>query len=833
MIYYLVLIINYTFSIVYKRFLNSLSFCFQWFSLFFVTESIMGRYFFDTLKHSSKIRTMKKILLIAFIFSWKMILLGQDTYTLQIVNTQNLPLKNIEVTAVNSTKNVTVKTTTNTTGIAVFTLTEPGKYTFSYLEMKDAASYEKREGMTGFGEKKITYDPKKTFVVQPKVSRANMVFTTKTAQQQKGQPNMAKLDLIVHEPNEAYVPNLDVEVVDLIDKIKYKGKTNGIGICTFYIPINRRYEVDIAGKESLMNFEIPNFPNIQMEQTAYYEKTKVKEIAKGDTIVQSDITQTHGTSTHVLFTLTLKDYEDNLLNGENVYLKAQNKKRVYAGKTNEKGICKFMVEKGSDYLVNLKHEQNICLVEAPDNNSATTVTAQRRYRGSAVVERMIAEQIAERKRMEEQERLDKIAAETWEKERPAREAAAKKSEEYRLASEKEKERRINTGQFVPSFESTPIRKADIPSNYLTKTTNGYDLNFPSCGPIGTPTIAGDKLITKAGYYSNQLYCLQASTGQYIWGIEFGESGPSPAVLHNGVLLINTESCTLYAVDVATGTLLWSHWLSNYLYSTPTAIGNSVFAVYSYGGKPVLVSFDLRSGNFNWMKTVDDECIASPVADGNEIHLASKSGTYYVFNKDTGAPFLTSQAIRAVSSPTITETKIYLTAEVGGTEKLIELDRKTLKTNKIYTTPLTTIDNMNGNSLDGINGQMNYNGSHPIVYKNKVVIVTDNSSIIAFDALSEKLLWKQACQTTSNQIPIVANNTVIIGKTNGEVVSYDIFTGQPKILQKGKDSIDSQPICSNGFLYIAAAGVLHVVKSAQNIPWTQWNKDAGHNLYWRE
>lgn len=754
---------------------------------------------------------MKKILLFVLIFVCHPILLGQDSYTLQIIDTKNNPMKNIEVTGYNSAKNVTVKATTNTTGTATFTLTEPGRYTFSYLEMKDATSYEKREGTHGYGEKRVTYDPKQSFAVKLKASREGIVFKTMTAQQQKGQVNMGKLDLILHEPNEAYVPKLEVEVVDLIDKVKYKGITNAFGVCTFYIPINRSYEVDIAGKESLMSFEMPNFPNIQIEQTAYYEKTKVKEIAKGDTIVQSEITQTHGTSTHVHFTLTLKDYEDNLLNGENVYVKAQNKKRVYAGKTNEKGICKFMLEKGSNYLVNLKHEQNICLVEAPDNNSASTVTIQRRYRGSTVVERMIADQIAERKRMEQLE----------------------KEQEFRLSGEKERERIINTGQFVPSFVSTPVRKAEAPSNYLTKTTDGFDLNFSSCGPIGTPTLSEDKLITKAGYYSNQLYCLQANTGKYIWGIEFGESGPSPAVLHNGVLLINTESCTLYAVDVATGTLLWSHWLSDYLYSTPTATGNNVFAVYSYGGKPVLTCFDLRSGNFKWLKAVDNECIATPVADGNEIHLTSRSGSYYIFNTETGMPIMNSKALKAVSSPTITETKIYLTAEVGGTEKLIELDRKTLKTTKVYNSPLTAIDNLNGSSMDGINGQMNYNGSHPIVYKNKVVIVTDNANIMAFDALSEKLLWKQACQTTSNQIPIVANNTVIIGKTNGEIVSYDILTGQPKIIHNTKSSVDGQPLSHNGFIYVSAAGILHVIKSTKNIPWKQWNKDAGHNLYWRE
>jgi hypothetical protein len=31
------------------------------------------------------------------------------------------------------------------------------------------------------------------------------------------------------------------------------------------------------------------------------------------------------------------------------------------------------------------------------------------------------------------------------------------------------------------------------------------------------------------------------------------------------------------------------------------------------------------------------------------------------------------------------------------------------------------------------------------------------------------------------------------------------------------------------LFVASAGVLSVVKSLVKFPWSQWNKDAGHNL----
>ena len=62
---------------------------------------------------------------------------SQYTFTLKIKDTQGMPLKNIEVKAINDEANVTLTKITDATGTAIFDLTTAGLYNFSYLENKN------------------------------------------------------------------------------------------------------------------------------------------------------------------------------------------------------------------------------------------------------------------------------------------------------------------------------------------------------------------------------------------------------------------------------------------------------------------------------------------------------------------------------------------------------------------------------------------------------------------------------------------------------------------------------------------------------------------------
>lgn len=731
-------------------------------------------------------------------------LFGQYTYTFRIKDTQNSPMPNVLVTAENQAAKIVLKERTNSEGKAIFTLTVPGTYIFSYLELKEVAKAEVEKGMRGTFSRSVTYDPKGYFAEKPKADRTGVVFKTIPAMQNRGLNNQAKVTIVLKKIDRTTVPDIDITLVSMKDKTKYTSKSNSIGQTVFYLPIDQTYEIDVENLVAYQTLKVANFANMEMTEVVFFEKTKTPEKVKGDTVFQNAVTNTTGTSTHDLFTFQLKDLEGAPLSNESVFLQSTTSKRVYAGKTNEKGTCVLLIEKGGNYAVNVKYESNLLLVEAPVSSGFHSSGATRRYRGSLEIEKMMAEQKAQMERAQEAMRLDALRPKPGDKD------------------------------YLITYRSTPIQPLKRPSDlsYLTKTPEGLKIDFNgNAGTVGTPTIIDGFLYSREGLYSANYYCTHATTGTFVWGVALGESGISPAVYHKGVLLINTASCTLYAIDAKTGELLWSKWLAGYVYSTPSADESDVFVVYKHGGTPVLVSFDLISGKLNWMQRVDDETIACPVVADNEVHVASQSGSYSVFNKKTGSKIKTLTTYKMVSSPTVTSDKIYITARIENEEQVIVLDRKSFSLSKKYPVKMVSTKISGKRDVDETD-QMNYNGSHPVVYQNKYLIVTDATHLYAFDVQSEKLLWQQDVLTNADQLPIIANNMVIITTTAGDVKSFDVESGTSKIIKKSTGNCEGQPIASNGWLYLATGGFLTVVKSIQNFEWNQWNKDAGHNTEWK-
>lgn len=758
-------------------------------------------------------------LFVLFLFTNFCSFAQESVFTLRIKDTQNKPIPNIVVTGEHSEGKVVLKATTNAAGEAVFKLSEPGFYNFSYLEMKNVIKKEVKEGFYGTFSQSVVYDPKGVFAEKPKADRTGIIFVDVPPLQLRNDKKSAEVTILVKKQDGTLVTNAAVKMICVADKTRFSSTSNSQGKALFYVPMGKDYEIDMDQTIAYKTLSVPNYEGLQMTEVVFYEKTNIREIIKGDTIIQSPITNTNGTSTHLLYTLTLSNYENKPLENEPIYMNAVNGKRVYKGVTNEKGICVFLLEKGTDYVLNFKYEQNVHLVEAKQTQGFTMASSTRRYRGSKEIEAILAAQKEEMRKAEESRKL-------------AEEARLKQIEENKkLIAQYKKTALIPLPPITitPTYRETPVKSIPAPEDYLKKTSDGYTIDFNSkSGTIGTPTVIDNRLYSQQGVYSSNYFCLNAGTGGFVWGLELGESGLSPAVYHQGVILINTYSCTLYAIDAVSGQLLWSKWLAGTVYSTPTAADDDVFVVYKHGGKPVLVSFNLRSGKFNWMQEIDNEAIACPVVEGEEVHVASQGGTYYIFNKETGVRTATTKDVFVLSSPSILGDKIFVTARINEVEKLISLDRKTLDVKQVFDSPLSAL------TAGGAVEQMNFNGSHPVVYQNKYIVVTDSDHIYTFDALTEKKLWDQTVKLSKEQVPVIANNTIYVVGENGAVITYDIATGKQLKLLNGNlgQQTEGQPIFGNGFFFIAAAGILKAVKTTTKLNWNQWNKDAGHNLVWK-
>ena len=212
-----------------------------------------------------------------------------------------------------------------------------------------------------------------------------------------------------------------------------------------------------------------------------------------------------------------------------------------------------------------------------------------------------------------------------------------------------------------------------------------------------------------------------------------------------------------------------------------------------------------------------------------MHVASRSGSYYIFDKVSGNFIKTSKTVKAVSSPTLTPENIYITATKDNLEQLLVLDRKTLQPKKRY--PMGLAPYKIGDELLAYE-QMNFNGARPIVYKNKYVVLTDSVKIVVFDAETEKVVWQKPLKVHLNQIPIVANNRIIIASNEGAVMSFNIATGESQKLQQIQGEADGQCIVNKGLLYLGINGVLIVLKETSKIENKKWSKDASHNTYWK-
>jgi len=765
-----------------------------------------------------------KIQSLLFSLLFPIIFYSQTTVSITIRDTRGSKMSGVRTNVYCAENGVRVVKVTGSTGKVVFELTEKGVYEFNYLTEKPAFTFEVK-GSGGTIGRSITYDPKGIYKKPVKIDRSKIAFKNVNQENVKFEKRSGtgSFTLLLENKSREAVENTKVAMVDAVGKTIYSSITDSKGKALFVIPLKRNFEIDVDGFKAFEFVKLKNSNGNWFEYTVSYEKTSVDQIVKNDTIKQNSITQTSGTSTHAYFEVFVIDYNGNPLESEPVYLKQLDSETVFESKTDKKGRVEYLLPNGHEYLVNLMHENNVRLIDLSKTEGYRRLRLSVRYRGSEAIEEMLAEREKQRLAMIEQAKLDSIRMIArlveFEKNKKERERLQK---EYDKRRREYKEKMKNT--FTTSFNTSPIIEAKRPADYLKRTSTGYEFKFENQGPISTPVVVGDKLYVSPGYYCPKFYCFNAKTGSFIWGVSLAESGPSPAVYHDGVILINTESCTLYALSASSGKLLWSKWLSSYLYTSPTVVDGKVYATYKDHGF-VLACFDVKTGAIEWQKRLDGDAIACPVVYKNEVHIATKEKEYTVFDAKNGT-IKKEGIIHAVSSPTIKDGVIYMTILENGKELLATYSSSTLKLLKTHDV-LTTEDGLSqARSL--FNG-MNFIGSRPIFYKENIYTLSGNY-LRCFDPKTEKVVWKTEVGSTKNtQFPVIVNNVVYVGTNEGNILEINAINGRISKTHRLQGDITTHPVINNGIMYAGSEKEsMRAIRVTNKENFSQWLGNGGHN-----
>jgi outer membrane protein assembly factor BamB len=171
---------------------------------------------------------------------------------------------------------------------------------------------------------------------------------------------------------------------------------------------------------------------------------------------------------------------------------------------------------------------------------------------------------------------------------------------------------------------------------------------PLSGASSYPIIAGGRVfVTTAGLpgsgpgYGTQLYAFDAQTGATLWG-PLGISGTyfwSGLTYDSGTLFVVNYNGTLNAYDAATGTAKWSAPVQlpgQYSFSSPPTASNGIVYVGGAGTGGTLYWVNEADGTVLWTASVENGDNSSPAVGPSGVYVSYACGQVYDFDLTTAA-----------------------------------------------------------------------------------------------------------------------------------------------------------------------------------------------------
>ena len=191
---------------------------------------------------------------------------------------------------------------------------------------------------------------------------------------------------------------------------------------------------------------------------------------------------------------------------------------------------------------------------------------------------------------------------------------------------------------------------------------GWMVRIPGRRRLATPAVADGRVLLGGGFGSYEFYAFDAESGELAWRIHTKDDGPTAAVVYEGLVAFNTESCTLLVCEVATGKERWHRWLGDPLMSQPAVVlahGEPlVVMVYPTRRQHRMAALSLSSGEPRWHTEIAMDVISAPVAVGERIYAALMNGDIVEVDATSGRIRSVDREARATSAPWVDDGELF-------------------------------------------------------------------------------------------------------------------------------------------------------------------------------
>lgn len=386
---------------------------------------------------------------------------------------------------------------------------------------------------------------------------------------------------------------------------------------------------------------------------------------------------------------------------------------------------------------------------------------------------------------------------------------------------------------------------------------GWITAMPRAELLTSPAFHEGKVFLGGGFASHRFYAFNAYSGELDWSIAAPDGGPTAAIIEDGKVIFNTESCTIFVADAESGEVLWSRWLGDPLMSQPAAAHGLVFSAYPKNGGHRFGAFRLGDGEPVWDVSIPADVIQAPQVVGDDVFFATMDGTAHRVAARTGQ-VRWQRDVGASSAVWVDRDSVLLTRRTGAAtapeEQMITLGKadgqirhRGERFDARYLAGESR-DRRMGSAQAGAWGTVPYGehlglrnvasgwafqGSTPAVSEGRAYFAI-GGEVLARDMESASVVWRrryaEAEGAQALSPPAVVGSLLVFGTVDGHLFATDIDTGMTVWSYDIGEPVAFQPIVAQGWVYVATGrgNVIGLeLGDAMLDGWHMWGGNAQH------
>jgi len=292
--------------------------------------------------------------------------------------------------------------------------------------------------------------------------------------------------------------------------------------------------------------------------------------------------------------------------------------------------------------------------------------------------------------------------------------------------------------------------------------------------------AADQGMIYVGAYDNNLYVLNAVTGEFQWKFAAEGGIVTRPSLVDGSVLFGSEDKRLYSVSARTGKLSWSFTADGPIRSSPAVSEGHVFFGSDDG---FLYAINLMSTRLFWRYNAGSGPIRStPVVTADQVFFGTELGDFICLNLSGQVKWRTKARRAIMSSPVLSRNTLFFSS----------LD-----------SILYAVDAKSGYAVWRFRmGKGSV--STPCVAENYIIVGSADGFIYCVEGGSAREVWRFRTEHQVSGSPVVYKDSIYCGGADGMLYCLEYRTGRQRWKFNTGGPITSSPIVYNDILYVGSA-----------------------------